>query len=170
MSPDPSPLPLVPPGRPGTGPGLPAEAGARRRLTRRRAPDPLCEASTCGVCSRLWRPCWPRPRSHRWPRARRSPPPRRRHRRSTTARRSRNPGGEAVLDQWGSLRYAANTAFVAHVYSDWLTDATRKARYHDFGVRQIDYALGTNPRNSSYMIGFGANPPKNPHHRTAHGS
>ena len=28
------------------------------------------------------------------------------------------------------------------------TDATRKARYHDFAVRQIDYALGDNPRNS----------------------
>ena len=81
-----------------------------------------------------------------------------------------SPGGQAVLDSWGSLRYAANTSFVALLYSDWLTDATRKARYHDFGVRQINYILGDNPRNSSYMIGFGANPPKNPHHRTAHGS
>ncbi|WP_390619808.1 glycoside hydrolase family 9 protein [Cellulomonas timonensis] len=81
-----------------------------------------------------------------------------------------SPGGQAVLDTWGSLRYAANTAFVALVYSDWLTDTTRKARYHDFGVRQINYALGDNPRNSSYVIGFGANPPQNPHHRTAHGS
>lgn len=81
-----------------------------------------------------------------------------------------SPGGEAVLDRWGSLRYAANTSFVALVHSDSITDAERKARYHDFAVRQIDYALGDNPRNSSYMIGFGANPPKNPHHRTAHGS
>jgi hypothetical protein len=81
-----------------------------------------------------------------------------------------SPGGQAVLDSWGSLRYAANTAFVALVYSDWLTDATRKARYHDFGVRQINYALGDNPRKSSYVVGFGANPPTKPHHRTAHGS
>ncbi|GGM56481.1 glycoside hydrolase family 9 protein [Dactylosporangium sucinum] len=81
-----------------------------------------------------------------------------------------SPGGQAVLDSWGSLRYAANTSFVALVYSDWLADATRKARYHDFGVRQINYILGDNPRSSSYMIGFGANSPKNPHHRTAHGS
>jgi endoglucanase len=75
-----------------------------------------------------------------------------------------------VLDRWGSLRYAANTAFAALVHSDSITDATRKARYHDFAVRQINYALGDNPRNSSYLIGFGNNPPKNPHHRTAHGS
>nr|WP_239313474.1 glycoside hydrolase family 9 protein [Plantactinospora mayteni] len=81
-----------------------------------------------------------------------------------------SPGGMAVLDTWGALRYAANTAFAALVYSDRTTDATRKTRYHDFAVRQIDYALGANPRNSSYLIGFGANPPKNPHHRTAHGS
>ncbi|MFJ9041118.1 glycoside hydrolase family 9 protein [Streptomyces sp. NPDC102406] len=82
-----------------------------------------------------------------------------------------SPGGQAVLDSWGSLRYAANTAFAALQYSDWLTgDATRKTRYHDFAVRQIDYALGDNPRKSSYVVGFGANPPTKPHHRTAHGS
>lgn len=81
-----------------------------------------------------------------------------------------SPGGQAVLDTWGSLRYAANTAFVALVYSDWLDDPVRRQRYHDFGVRQIDYALGANPRNSSYVVGFGQNPPVNPHHRTAHGS
>ncbi|WP_336207544.1 glycoside hydrolase family 9 protein [Nonomuraea sp. LPB2021202275-12-8] len=83
---------------------------------------------------------------------------------------SYSPGGQAVLDRWGSLRYAANTAFAAFVHSDAITDATRKARYHDFAVRQIDYALGDNPRRSSYVVGFGANPPKSPHHRTAHGS
>ncbi|WP_439379612.1 glycoside hydrolase family 9 protein [Amycolatopsis lexingtonensis] len=83
-----------------------------------------------------------------------------------------SPGGQAVLDQWGSLRYAANTAFVALTYSDWLraNDPTRAATYHAFGVRQIDYALGDNPRGASFEVGFGVNPPRNPHHRTAHGS
>ncbi|MEH0984835.1 glycoside hydrolase family 9 protein [Micromonospora sp. CPCC 205556] len=81
-----------------------------------------------------------------------------------------SPGGMAVLDSWGALRYAANTSFAALVYSDRTTDATRKARYHEFAVQQINYALGDNPRNSSYVIGYGNNPPRNPHHRTAHGS
>jgi endoglucanase len=81
-----------------------------------------------------------------------------------------SPGGQAHLDQWGSLRYAANTAFVAFVYSDAITDTVLKARYHDFAKRQIDYALGLNPQNRSYVVGFGVNPPRNPHHRTAHGS
>jgi len=81
-----------------------------------------------------------------------------------------SPGGEAVLDSWGSLRYAANTAFVALVHSENVTDPTLKARYHDFAVRQINYTLGQNPRGASYMVGFGQSPPRNPHHRTAHGS
>ena len=80
--------------------------------------------------------------------------------------------GLAYVDSagWGALRYAANTAFLALVYSDQLSDATKKQRYHDFAVRQINYALGQNPRNSSYVVGFGANPPRNVHHRTAHGA
>jgi endoglucanase len=84
----------------------------------------------------------------------------------------RTPGGLAYVDSagWGALRYAANTAFLALVYSDELSDATKKQRYHDFAVRQINYALGQNPRNSSYVVGFGANSPRNVHHRTAHGS
>ncbi|WP_251153898.1 glycoside hydrolase family 9 protein [Cellulosimicrobium sp. Marseille-Q4280] len=84
-----------------------------------------------------------------------------------------SPGGQAFLDSWGSLRYAANTAFVALTYGDWLRergDTARADRYQDFGERQVDYALGDNPRGSSYVVGYGENPPQNPHHRTAHGS
>ncbi|MGP3967677.1 glycoside hydrolase family 9 protein [Streptomyces sp. 6N223] len=83
-----------------------------------------------------------------------------------------SPGGQAVLDSWGSLRYAANTAFAGLVYSDWLasSDPERAETYRTFGERQIHYALGDNPRNSSYVVGFGENPPTQPHHRTSHGS
>jgi len=80
------------------------------------------------------------------------------------------PGGLAWLDQWGSLRYAATTAFLALVYSKTLTDEGLKTRYHDFAVAQIEYILGDNPRGGSYVVGFGVSPPANPHHRTAHGS
>jgi hypothetical protein len=82
-----------------------------------------------------------------------------------------SPGGQAVLDQWGSLRYAANTAFIALVYADLLgSSSSLYPRYHDFAKRQIDYDLGDNPRGCSYVVGFGSCPPRNPHHRTAHGS
>lgn len=81
------------------------------------------------------------------------------------------PGGLAWLDQWGSLRYAANASFLAFVWSDSsLGNAAKKPQYRAFSERQINYILGDNPRNSSYVVGFGVNPPRNPHHRTGHGA
>ena len=77
-------------------------------------------------------------------------------------------GGLAWLDQWGSLRYSANTSFLALVYSDRVGDVG--TRYRDFARNQIDYMLGKNPNARSYVVGFGVNPPENPHHRGAHGS
>jgi hypothetical protein len=78
------------------------------------------------------------------------------------------PGGLAWLDTWGSLRYAATTAFLAGVYADKVQDPS--GRYARLAQRQIDYILGDNPARRSYVVGFGQNPPKNPHHRGAHGS
>ena len=82
------------------------------------------------------------------------------------------PGGLAWLSQWGSLRYASTAAFLAFVWSDDDTVGTisKKDDYRNFAERQINYALGDNPRNGSYVVGYGENAPKHPHHRTAHGS
>lgn len=82
---------------------------------------------------------------------------------------SYTPGGLAWLDTWGSLRYAANTAFIAFVYSAMVGDKD-DGRYQAFGEQQINYILGDNPRASSYVCGFGENYPLQPHHRGAHGS
>ena len=79
------------------------------------------------------------------------------------------PGGLAWLDTWGSLRYAANTAFMAFAYCDLVGDKP-DGRYRAFAERQINYILGDNPRQASYICGFGEQPPVQPHHRTAHGS
>jgi len=78
------------------------------------------------------------------------------------------PGGLAWLDRWGSLRYAANTAFLAFIYADRMRD--HGTRYRDFARSQINYILGDNPEHRSYVVGFGLNPPRNPHHAGAHGS
>ncbi len=78
------------------------------------------------------------------------------------------PGGLAWLDQWGSLRYSANTALLAFIYADKVGD--NGTRYRDFARSQINYMLGENPNQRSYVVGFGNNPPINPHHRAAHGS
>ncbi|MBT2288849.1 glycoside hydrolase family 9 protein [Paenibacillus albidus] len=89
---------------------------------------------------------------------------------SSSDRVSYTPGGLAHLDQWGALRYAANQAFLAFVYSDWVSDPVKQASARTFAERQITYMLGDNPRNSSYVIGYGNNSPQHPHHRTSHGS
>ena len=80
------------------------------------------------------------------------------------------PGGLAWLDQWGSLRYACNTAFLALYYSPIASTAAKATKYTNFAKRQVDYALGLNPGNHSFVCGFGVNPPVKPHHRTAHGA
>lgn len=79
------------------------------------------------------------------------------------------PKGLAWLDQWGALRYATTTAYLALVYADSdACPADKKTIYNNFGKAQVDYALGSAGR--SYVIGYGENSPKNPHHRTAHGA
>ncbi len=83
------------------------------------------------------------------------------------------PGGLAVLAKWGSLPLAANTSLLAFIYTDWLKtqgNASKAQLYFDFAVSQINYILGQNPAKRSYLIGYGKNYPRNPHHRTAHGS
>jgi endoglucanase len=90
-----------------------------------------------------------------------------------------SPGGEAVVDVWGTARYAANAAFLALEMSNYLKsqgiDTAKAQVYHDFAVRQINYILGDNPLHISYEVGFtngGKNTawPKNVHSRGAHGS
>ncbi|GAT34732.1 cellulose binding domain-containing protein [Terrimicrobium sacchariphilum] len=78
------------------------------------------------------------------------------------------PGGLAWHNEWGPLRYAANAAFLAFVYSDRVADY--RYMYHRFAKRQINYILGDNPARRSYLVGFGNNPPMNPHHRASHDS
>lgn len=79
------------------------------------------------------------------------------------------PKGLAWLDMWGALRYSTTTAFLAAVYADGSACApAKKEGYRNFAKKQIDYALGSSGR--SYVVGYGENSPKNPHHRTAHGA
>ena len=65
---------------------------------------------------------------------------------------------------WGSLRYAANTAFlglVAHKHGVLNGDEA----VYQFSKTQIDYMLGSSGR--SFVVGFGENPPQRPHHAAA---
>ena len=80
------------------------------------------------------------------------------------------PGGLRWLTEWGSLRYACTAAFIAEVASDTIFKGQDNSVYTDFAETQLNYALGDNPDNFSYVVGYGENYPQNPHHRTAHGS
>ncbi|MGD9155219.1 MAG: glycoside hydrolase family 9 protein [Bacillota bacterium] len=75
------------------------------------------------------------------------------------------PGGVKYINSWGALRYTAAECMMAVVYYK----VTGEEKYLNFAKEQIDYILGDNPRNSSYVVGFGNNYPKFPHHRAASG-
>lgn len=80
-----------------------------------------------------------------------------------------SPKGLAWLDNWGPLRYASTTAYVALIYSRWEGCPQNKAdKYFAFAESQANYILGDT--GFSYLIGFGENYPEHPHHRTAQGS
>ena len=83
---------------------------------------------------------------------------------------NKTSGGLAFLDQWGSLRYSSTASFMALLYANGLSDGQQKTKLISFAKGQIDYILGDNPRNSSYVVGYGTNPPINPHHRASHNS
>lgn len=74
-------------------------------------------------------------------------------------------GGLKILDSWGTLRYTSAECLLALVYYKLYKDESAKT----FAKSQIDYILGNNPANMSYIIGFGSNYPKHPHHRAASG-
>lgn len=74
----------------------------------------------------------------------------------------RTKQGLAFRNEWGSLRYAANTAFVALMAAK--SGINAKAN-HDFAASQINYILGDGGR--SFMVGFGNNPPQRCHHEAA---
>lgn len=89
----------------------------------------------------------------------------------------RTPGGLLYVRQWNNMQYVSSAAFLLTVYSDTLRSANRKLRCPrgslgheeilDFARAQVDYILGSNPRNMSYLVGFGPRYPTRVHHRGA---
>jgi len=77
----------------------------------------------------------------------------------------KTPGGVTYINSWGALRYTAAEAMLSLVEYKYSKDD----KYLNYAKSQMDYILGDNPRNSSYVVGFGNNYPKFPHHRAASG-
>jgi endoglucanase len=73
----------------------------------------------------------------------------------------KTPAGLPWLDQWGVLRYASAEAGLGFL-------AYKLFGFNDFfntGGFIVNYALGNNERNSSYVSNYLNNPPRHPHHR-----
>jgi hypothetical protein len=83
------------------------------------------------------------------------------------------PDGLAWLFQWGSLRHATATAFIANVACDTIfkDDAAFISKYREFADSQMNYAFGDNASNFSYVIGMDGNDnhSKGWHHRGSSG-
>jgi endoglucanase len=63
--------------------------------------------------------------------------------------------------EWGSSSVVLNRALVLGVAHD----LCGKTIYRDRVVDVLDYLLGRNPLDQSYISGYGARPMQNPHHR-----
>jgi hypothetical protein len=71
-----------------------------------------------------------------------------------------------VQDEWGTLRYASSVAYQCLRAADFANvDEGSKAAYRQYSQSQIHYVLGDTGR--SYVVGFGVNPPTQPHHRSS---
>ncbi|KAG6722211.1 hypothetical protein I3842_03G149200 [Carya illinoinensis] len=89
----------------------------------------------------------------------------------------RTPGGLLYIRQWNNMQYVSTAAFLLTIYSDLLQNSNQKLKCHDktvdygeilsFAKSQIDYILGSNPMNMSYLVGYGSNYPARVHHRGA---
>ncbi|MEJ6391963.1 glycoside hydrolase family 9 protein [Gymnodinialimonas sp. 2305UL16-5] len=84
--------------------------------------------------------------------------------------------GLAWADEWGSNRYAANTSLLATVHAKHLAEtdpegnSDRVEDLLDFSTDQLDFMMGDNPDEQSFVVGFGEDFPLNPHHRGASGT
>lgn len=85
---------------------------------------------------------------------------------SDNAYLEKSPAGFSFLNGWGSARYNAAAQFQALVYRKY----TDRTDFADWAKTQMDYILGSNPLNRSYLVGYSNNHAMHPHHRAAHGS
>lgn len=64
---------------------------------------------------------------------------------------------------WGKLRYVGNAGFLVALHSK-LNGTALNAKVYD----NVDYIMGGNNASFSFIVGFGSNSPKYPHHRNAY--
>lgn len=89
----------------------------------------------------------------------------------------RTPGGLLYVRQWNNMQYVSSATFLLTLYSDFLQTTNGYLQCPGglvgpeeilgFAKSQVDYILGSNPMEMSYLVGYGSNYPKRVHHRGA---
>jgi len=91
----------------------------------------------------------------------------------------RTPGGMIYHQSWNNVQFVTSVSFLLAAYGDHLAAARQAAQCPSgaaaaqpaellaFARSQVDYILGSNPRATSYMVGYGATYPLQAHHRGA---
>ncbi|RDY13117.1 Endoglucanase 11, partial [Mucuna pruriens] len=89
----------------------------------------------------------------------------------------RTPSGLLYVRQWNNMQYVSTASFLLTVYSNFLQNKNQKLTCHggivgheeilNFATSQVDYILGLNPLNMSYLVGYGSRYPTRVHHRGA---
>ncbi|RDX91993.1 Endoglucanase 12, partial [Mucuna pruriens] len=89
----------------------------------------------------------------------------------------KTPGGLLWFLPWNNNQYVATATFLMSVYSNYLSSKSASLQCSGGTVSpddltslvlsQVDYILGSNPKNISYMVGYGSNFPQQIHHRGA---
>ncbi|GFP95279.1 endoglucanase 2 [Phtheirospermum japonicum] len=97
---------------------------------------------------------------------------------SPSATSSRTDGGLIWVTEWDALQHPVASAFLAVVYSDYMLSSRtakiscggnnfRPKDLRNFAISQVDYVLGNNPMEMSYLVGYGDKYPEYVHHRGA---
>nr|XP_027187106.1 endoglucanase 14-like [Cicer arietinum] len=89
----------------------------------------------------------------------------------------KTPGGLLWFLPWDNIQYVTTATFVMSTYSQYLSSKQTSLQCTAGVVTpsdltslvrsQVDYILGSNPKNMSYMVGYGSNYPQQIHHRGA---
>jgi len=85
---------------------------------------------------------------------------------SNTTYLAQTPAGYSMLNNYGSARYNTAAELCTLVYAK----ETNDFRFADWSRGQMQYIMGDNPMNRSYIVGYSETAASHPHHRAAHGS
>ncbi|KAK4346922.1 hypothetical protein RND71_033261 [Anisodus tanguticus] len=97
---------------------------------------------------------------------------------SPMATSQRTTDGLLWVNQWNPMQYTVASSFLAVVYSDYMLSSQTSNLYcsgklydpmelRNFAVSQLDYILGNNRMEMSYLVGYGSRYPQQVHHRGA---